>query len=410
MEAVAETGGRLRALDALRSRDFRLLWTGQTVSLIGDGAFWIALGWKTTSLTGSASSLGLVLMASGIAMLATLMVGGALADRYSRRLLMIVSDVARFFVIGGIAVADATGHLSMPLLIVLAIGFGAADGFFYPAVGGIVPLVVDEHALPSANSLISLSRQAGFVIGPALAGVVYGTTGSASVFAFEAFSFLVSAGLIARARPRPFEPEPREGTFREILAGIRYVAGIPWLWISIVLASFILMVAMAPYQTLLPKLVEDHFGRGVGAYGALFALQSAGMAVGTLLFGQFPPERHRIIWMYVLFALNDLCVVAMALIPDYAVGGTLVTLRGVFIGFGISVWNTLLMQMVPDSKLARVMSLDFFGSLALVPVGYALAALAVGFFTPSAILVAGFSLAFVLWTAPLGLRAVRTAA
>lgn len=410
MEAVAETSGRMRALDALRSRDFRLLWTGQTVSLVGDGAFWVALGWKTTSLTGSASSLGLVLMASGIAMLATLMVGGALADRYSRRMLMIVSDVARFVVIGGIAVADATGHLSMPLLIVLAIGFGAADGFFYPAVGGIVPLVVDEHALPSANSLISLSRQTGFVIGPALAGAVYGTTGSASVFGFEAVTFLVSAGLIALARPRPFEPEPREGTFREILAGIRYVAGIPWLWISIVLAAFILMVAMAPYQTLLPKLVEDHFDRGVGAYGTLFALQSAGMAVGTLLYGQLPPERRRIVWMYVLFGLNDLCVVAMALVPDYVVGGALVTLRGVFIGFAISVWNTLLMQMVPDSKLARVMSLDFFGSLALVPVGYALAALAVGFFTPSAILVAGFSLAFVLWTAPLGLRAVRTAA
>jgi MFS family permease len=170
------------------------------------------------------------------------------------------------------------------------------------------------------------------------------------------------------------------------------------------------MVAMAPYQTLLPKLVQDHFDQGVGAYGTLFALQSAGMAVGTLVYGQFPPARHRIVWMYVLFALNDLCVVAMALIPDYAVGGALVTLRGVFIGFGISVWNTLLMQMVPDSKLARVMSLDFFGSLALVPVGYALAALAVGFFTPSAILVAGFSLAFVLWTAPLSLRAVRTAA
>jgi MFS family permease len=313
-------------------------------------------------------------------------------------------------VIGGIAVADATGHLSMPLLIALAVGFGAADGFFYPAVGGIVPLVVDEHALPSANSLISLSRQAGFVVGPALAGAVYGTTGSSSVFGFEAVSFLVSAALIALARPRPFEPEPREGTFREILAGIRYVAGIPWLWISIVLAAFILMVAMAPYQTLLPKLVEDHFDRGVGSYGTLFALQSAGMAAGTLLYGQFPPERRRIVWMYVLFGLNDLCVVAMALTPDYAVGGALVTLRGVFIGFGISVWNTLLMQMVPDSKLSRVMSLDFFGSLALVPVGYALAALAVGFFTPSAILVAGFSLAFVLWTAPLGLRAVRAAA
>ena len=233
---------------------------------------------------------------------------------------------------------------------------------------------------------------------------------SASLFGFEALTFLVSAGLIALARPRQFEPEPSQGTLREIAEGIRYVAGIPWLWISIVLAAFILMIAMAPYQTVLPKLVEDHFGRGVGAYGTLFAVQSAGMAVGTLLFGQYPPARHKIVWMYVLFGLNDVCVVAMALLPSYGAGLALVAVRGVFIGFGIGVWNTLVMQMVPESKLSRVMSLDFFGSFALVPVGYALAAIAVSFFTPSAILVAGFSLAFVLWTAPLALRPVRTAA
>ena len=410
MEAVSALAGRVRALTAFQSRDFQLLWSGQTISLIGDGAFYVALGWKATSLTGSASSLGIVLMASGIAMLATLMIGGVLADRYSRRMLMIVSDVARFFVIGGITFADATGHLSFPLLIVLAVGFGAADGFFYPAAGGIVPLVVDQHMLPSANSLISLSRQLGFLIGPALAGLVYAASGSAVVFGFEALTFLVSAGLIALARPRPFQPEPREGTFREIAAGIRYVAGIPWLWISIVLAAFILMIAMAPYQTVLPKLVEEHFGRGVGAYGTLWAVQGGGMALGTLVFGQFPPSRRRIIWMYVLFALNDLCVVVMALIASYELALGLVLVRGVFIGFGIGVWNTLVMQMVPESKLSRVMSLDFFGSFALVPLGYALAAIAVGFFSPNAILLAGFSLAFVLWTAPLALRPVRMAA
>jgi MFS family permease len=410
VEAVSALAGRVRALTALESRDFRLLWSGQTISLIGDGAFYVALGWKATSLTGSASSLGVVLMASGIAMLATLMIGGALADRYSRRLLMIASDVARFFVIGALALADATGNLTFPLLIVLAIGFGAADGFFYPAVGGIVPLVVEEAALPSANSLISLSRQLGFLIGPAFAGLVYSASGSAVVFGFNAVSFLVSAGLIALARPRPYQPEPREGTLREIATGIRYVAGIPWLWISIVLAAFILMIAMAPYQTVLPKLVEDHFGRGVGAYGTLWAIQGGGMALGTLLFGQFPPKRHRVVWMYVPFGLNALCVVVMASVASYEAAMGLVLVRGVLIGFGIGVWNTLLMQMVPESKLSRVMSLDFFGSFALVPVGYALAAVAVGFLAPSTILVAGFSLAAVLWVAPLALRPVRTAA
>jgi hypothetical protein len=95
VEAVPAIPGSADALAAFRSRDFRLLWSGQTVSLVGDGAFLIALGWRTTSLTGKASSLALVLMVQGLALLATLLIGGVLADRYSRRVLMIASDVAR---------------------------------------------------------------------------------------------------------------------------------------------------------------------------------------------------------------------------------------------------------------------------------------------------------------------------
>ena len=89
------SSARLVVLQALRSRDFRLLWGGQTVSLIGNGAFFVAIGWRVTSLTGRASSLALVLLAMSLAMLTTLLVGGALADRYERRRLMIASDLVR---------------------------------------------------------------------------------------------------------------------------------------------------------------------------------------------------------------------------------------------------------------------------------------------------------------------------
>ncbi|HZB22543.1 MAG TPA: MFS transporter, partial [Gaiellaceae bacterium] len=166
--------GRFRALHALRSRDFRLLWIGQTLSLIGNGAFVVALGWKTVQLTGSSSALAIVLMANALAMLATLLVGGALADRYPRRTLMILSDLARFGIVAVLVVTDATGTLSFGLLIAFAVGVGLADGFFHPAFGGIVPLVVEQPLLASANTLIGLSRQIGFVIGPAIAGLVYG--------------------------------------------------------------------------------------------------------------------------------------------------------------------------------------------------------------------------------------------
>src|SRR5712692_2297191 len=113
---TADRGGP-RALEALRHRDFRLLFTGQLVSLVGDAAFVTALGWRTFTLAGSAR-LGVVLFCQAVALLTTLLIGGALADRLSRRLLMIVSDLTRLVAVGALAVVDATGHLSFPTLVV----------------------------------------------------------------------------------------------------------------------------------------------------------------------------------------------------------------------------------------------------------------------------------------------------
>src|SRR3989441_4326874 len=286
MEAASQPAGRARVLHALRSRDFRLLWGGQTVSLIGNAAFFVAIGWKTVQLTGSARSLAFVLLLESVAMMTTLLLGGALADRYPRRTLMILSDLARFGVVAGLAGVDATGHLRFWMLLLFAAGVGLGDGFFHPAFGGIVPLVVEQPLLASANALIGLARNGSLVVGSALAAGVYGAGGSSVGFAFDAATFLVSAELLYLARPRRIEPEVGESTIKDIWAGARYVVSVPYLRIGIGLAAFVLMIALAPYQALLPKLVEQHFHRGVGSYGLLFSLQAVGMVAGAIVFGQ----------------------------------------------------------------------------------------------------------------------------
>lgn len=402
--------GRARALYAFRSRDFRLLWSARTISLVGDGAFLIALGWRTTTLTGSATSLAIVLMAHSIALLATVLVGGALADRYSRRLLMIGSDLARVAIMGALALIDASGELSFGLLLAFAVGFGLADGFFYPAAGGIVPLVVEPHELASANTLIGVSRQASFVVGPAMAGSMYGIAGSEAVFALNALTFLVSAALLVPARPRSFEREPSEGTLRSIAEGVRYVAGVPWLWVGIAVTSVVLMVAMAPFQALAPTFVAEQFGKGVGAYGLLFAFEAAGMTIGMIAFGQIDPRRYRIWQIFGFLALNDVFAIVMTLQESYEMAVALMVVRGVLIGYAIGIWSTLLMEWVPEGKLARVTSLDFFGALGLVPVGYALTALVSQSAEAATILTVGFALAGLGWALPLLVRRVRTAA
>src|SRR5436309_519662 len=314
MEAVTAQTGRVRIFDALRHRDFRLLWSGQAVSLLGDMAFLTAIGWKAFTLVGS-SRLGVVLLCFAAGELATLLVGGALADRYERRRMMIVSDVWRFVVVGALAAVDATGHLTFPLLVVLAVVVGLGDGFFYPAVGGIVPLVVEQPALPSANSLMGVARWGSVMVGPSLAAFAYGAGGASLVFAFDAVTFLVSAALISRAQPRPVAASSGEGTLREIREATRYVARIPWLWVTITLFGVVITLQYAPQQVLLPKLVHEHFGRGVGAYGLLTTALGAGTVLGTLAFGQLQPRRKRGVIAYVLWLVNSVAIAGLVLSP-----------------------------------------------------------------------------------------------
>ncbi len=395
------------SLAAFRSRDFRLLWGGQTISFVGDAAFMVALGWRVTALTGNAGSLAFVLALDSLAMLATLLWGGVLADRHSRRLLMISSDLARAVVVAIFFGLDVTGHLDLAAVLVLAACFGAADGFFQPAFGGIVPLVVDAPMLPSATSWIGIARNGSAVVGPAIAAGLYATTGPDVVWAVEAVSFVVSATALWLARPRSITPQPRLGMGRELAVGFRYVLSVPWIWTGIAAATVILMIAMAPYTALLPGIVLTHYHRGVGAYGLLFSVMAAGMVAGSLVWARRHPRRHRIVICFAAFGINDLGIVVLALSPWYPLAVVAATWRGFWIGIGISAWLNLISELVPEELLSRVLSLDYFGSLGLTPVGFVVAGAIAGVVAPTTILAVGGTLGALLWFVPLAWAKVR---
>jgi MFS family permease len=408
LPAVEAAGPRLRILDALGRRDFRLLFGGQTISQIGDAAFVVALSWRAFTLTHKASSLGIVLLVEAASVVATLLVGGVLADRYSRRALLVVSDLARAVVVAGLSAVDATGHLSFGILIAFVALEGLGSGLFQPAFGGTVPLLVDTAQLGSANALIGISRQAAFVIGPAIAGTVYGAAGSATIFGIDAGSFVVSAGLLVLARPRAYEAPPSEGLGRDLAAGFRYVVGVPWLWITIGMFSLVVTVGYAAFQVLLPKLIEQEWNGGVGSYGLIFTLQGVGMVIGSIVLGQASPSRRRGPLIYSLFLVNSCATVVLALSPWFAAAATLSVLRGACLGFAITLWDTMLMQRVPEQMLARVISMDWFGSLGLLPAGLGLWAALSGVASPSTLIAASSAFCAAAFLAASTSRHVRT--
>ncbi len=346
-------------------------------------------------------------MVEALGLVLTLLIGGVLADRYPRKLLLIGSDGARALVLAALAVVDATGHLRFGVLVALVALHGLASGLFQPALGGILPLLVEEPSLGSANALVGVSRQTAFVVGPAIAGAIYGLAGSSAVFAADGASFLASAAFLWFAQPRVYEPGPVEGLRRELAAGLRYVVTVPWLWLTIATFSVVLMVGYAAFQVLLPKLVEQEWSGGVGSYGLLFTLQGLGMLIGSVAFAQAPPLPRWAILMYALFLLNSLFTALLGLSPWYAAAALLQIGRGFCIGFGITLWDTMVMRRVPQHMLSRVISMDWFGSIGLLPAGLGIWAVLSDLAEPGTLITVSSLACACLFAAGLATRAVR---
>ena len=310
--------------------------------------------------------------------------------------------------IGALALVDAAGHLGIGTLAGLAFAEGLATGFFTPALGGFLPLVVEERGLGSANALIGMARQASFLIGPSFAAVLYGLAGSTVVFGFNSASYLASFAFVWATRPRVAERAAPEGTFKEIWAGIRHVGGIPWLWLTITLFAFVLMFQWAPIQVLTPKLVHQHFHLGVRAYGFVFSMLGAGMIVGATAFAQLNPRRRRGLVSYLIWMVNSLLVIVFALSPWYSVAVVASFCRGICIGFAIAVWETMLMELVPQHMLSRVVSLDWFGAFGLTPFGLLAAGAVSGLAAPGTIVALGACISLCLVAAGLTSRQIRT--
>jgi DHA3 family tetracycline resistance protein-like MFS transporter len=360
-------------LAPLRLRDFRLLWTGMTVSLLGDGVFLVAIAWQVYLLTDAPTALAFVGLAMTVPHVLFLLVGGVVTDRVDRRRVMLAADVVRGLAIGGMGLLSVTGAVEVWHLMALSAVYGAGTAFFGPAFDAIVPDIVPQDLLGEANSLDQLVRPAAFrLLGPAVGGFLIAAVGVGWAFVLDSASFGVSVVALLLMRRRPAARESGDSAAREIREGFRYVRSHVWLWGTFLVATVAYLLFMGPTEVLVPYVVKNDLGGDARTLGLVFAMGGVGAIGAAALMGQRGLPRRFITFMYVAWALATFAVAGygLATVSWQAMAACLAF--NALETAGTIVWATTKHRLVPSALLGRVASFDWFISIGLVPVSFAL--------------------------------------
>ncbi len=375
-EGLDRVGGftRVRLLAPLRHRDFRLLWSGMCVSLLGDGIFFVALAWQVYKLSNVPSALAVVGIVMTVATIAFLLLGGVVSDRIDRRSVMLTADLTRCLAVALIAALSALGELSLWQIVVLAGLYGSATAFFDPAFDAIVPDILPGDALAQANSLDQFVRPIALrLAGPALGGVLIASLNTGIAFGVDAATFAVSATALLRMSARPFPSHgPKASLTRDIRAGFAYVRRHTWIWATLVSAAVAYLLFMGPTEVLVPYMVKNELRGNAADLGLVFAAGGIGSLGCAVFLGQRGLPKRDITLMYILWTLATFAVAGYGL--AHALWGLMLaslafnTLETA----GTIIWSTAKQRHVPASLLGRVSSLDWLISIGLLPASFAL--------------------------------------
>jgi DHA3 family tetracycline resistance protein-like MFS transporter len=368
---------RVGILRPLRHRDFRLLWIGMTTSLIGDGIFILALAWQVYELSNVPTALSLVGVAMTVPQILFLLLGGVMSDRFDRRRVMIAADALRAVAVAILGLLSLSGQLELWHVMMIAAAFGAGTAFFGPAFDAIVPQLVPGAELNQANSLDQFIRPAAArMIGPAIGGWLVAAWGGrpGAAFLINALTFLASIVCVTLMRSQRIDrsSEERAGAFHELREGFRFVRSRTWLWGTLLAATLAYLIFWGPSEVLLPFLVKNQLGGTAADLGFVLALGGVGAMAAAIVMGNREMPRRHITFMYGVWTVSTLAVAGygLARFPWQAMIACFVF--NALEGAGTIVWATTKGRLVPARLLGRVSSFDWFISIGLVPVSFAL--------------------------------------
>jgi DHA3 family tetracycline resistance protein-like MFS transporter len=388
---VDKSTQRSVAFGSLRVRDFALLWSGQTVSSLGDGIFTVALAIVTLEVDRRPSGIAYVFAARAVPSVILALVGGVVADRISRRLVMLSSDIVRALTVGLIAFLLARGELRLWELIVMAAVFGGADSFFGPASSAIMPDLLEEDLLVSGNALGQMSSQLTTgLIGPAVGGVVVAAIGNAWSFGFDALTFCVSVATLLMMHTRPERRERHQSPIQDAREGLRYVVSRRWLLYALLAACLANFFGMTPLSVLLPLFVRETLHASALDLGIVFASGGAAGIVASYIVARLGRPRHIVTATWLAYAASGVGIASIALAHNVAICCICVALEVGLMVYGDVLFFAMIQILVDREVLGRVSSLIYLGAFSLGPFGYLLGGLGASWFgVRSAIVLSG---------------------
>jgi MFS family permease len=289
---------------------------------------------------------------------------------------MIGADVLRALVQLGIGVLAISGVLEIWMLVVLVLVHGIGEAFFAPAFSALVPDILAPPLIPQASAIEQIVRQAARnFLGPAIGGVIVALVGPGTSFIIDAATFAISALCILAIRTRTQVVRERAaGMVAELREGVAYVRTQTWLWGTLVAASLAILFFMGPIQVLVPFVVKNDLDAGSGSYGLILALEGAGAIAMSVWVGARGLPRREVSWMMLMWAFGGIPFLGFALGQQVWVLAACAALWGASLAFGMIVWTTRMATRVPVRLRGRVNSVDWFVSIGLAPLSFALTA------------------------------------
>jgi MFS family permease len=365
----------------LTIREFVLLWSGSTVSLFGDGIYFVTIAWEVYRLSDLPTALGIVSAAFALPQVVLLVFGGVISDRMDRRLLMLWMNAVSGLMIGGLGVLVLLDRIQLWEIIVLVAVYGVSQAFFLPASRAIVPSLVDPDLLPQAMAVEQFVQPlTGSLLGPAVGGLLIAAGGTGLAFLIDAATFLVAAGTLSamasavaavavgdQAETRP----ARFAILHEAGLAVRFIRGLPWMWAGLAAAAIANLALTGPLLVLIPFLIKYRLHSGPEALGLVSAVGGLGAILAAVYVSWRGLPRQDISWMFICWAAAPAAMVPMSLVNSAweLMPLTFIAMGG--LAFGNMVWFARLGARVPGHMLGRVASFDMMLSFSLTPVSMA---------------------------------------